>query len=196
MAKNYIPIAKKIEDKIFDSADFDKSFHKLFMSAYKENFAHKRNDKTIYFSEGQKRIYDFSKKNDNYIIVAPTSYGKSELIIHKIEDNLDKNICIIVPTKSLLAQTRKNLIKNSKIRASSNKIITHPDMLNDISNKIIAVLTQERLLRLLQKHAELNFDIVLIDEAHNLIENDSREILTIQDLKILKKRNQNTKFHY
>jgi len=196
MVKNYIPVAKKIENKIFSSDNFEESFHNLFMSAYKENFVHKRNDKTIYFSEGQKRIYNFSKENNDYVIVAPTSYGKSELIIHKIEDNLDKNICIIVPTKSLLAQTRKNLIKNSKIRESKNKIITHPDMLNNISGNIVAVLTQERLLRLIQKHSELNFDIVLIDEAHNLIENNNREILTIQDLKILKKRNPNTKFHY
>jgi len=196
MAKNYIPVAKKIENKIFNANNFEESFHSLFMSAYKENFAHKRNDKTIYFSEGQKRIYNFSKENNDYIIVAPTSYGKSELIIHKVEDNLNKNICIIVPTKSLLAQTRKNLIKNSKIKESQNKIITHPDMLNTISGNIIAVLTQERLLRLIQKHTVLNFDIVLIDEAHNLIENDSREILTIQDLKILKKRNSETKFHY
>jgi hypothetical protein len=49
---------------------------------------------------------------------------------------------------------------------------------------------------LLQKHTNLTFDIVLIDEAHNLIENDSRDILTVQDLKILKKRNTNIKFYY
>lgn len=30
--------------------------------------------------------------------------------------------------------------------------------------------------------------MVLIDEAHNLIENDNREILTIQNLKILKEK--------
>jgi superfamily II DNA or RNA helicase len=101
-----------------------------------------------------------------------------------VEDNLDKNICIIVPTKSLLAQTRKRLIENIRIRESQNKIVTHPDMLNDSSGKFIAVLTQERLLRLLQKHTDINFDILLIDEAHNLIENNNREILTIQNLKI------------
>ena len=194
--KNYIPVAKSIEDLHFSSEEFEHSFHKLLMSAYKENFKHIRNGKEIYHSFGQKRQHVFSKNNKNYIIVAPTSYGKSELIIHKVEDNLDKNVCIIVPTKSLLAQTRKNLIKNSTIRESQNKIITHPDMLSDISENFIAVLTQERLLRLLQKHADLNFDIVLIDEAHNLIENDSREILTIQDLKILKKRNDSIKFYY
>ncbi|CAC9481368.1 Helicase conserved C-terminal domain protein [uncultured Gammaproteobacteria bacterium] len=194
--KNYIPVAKFIEDNYLNSEEFEQSFNKLLMSSYKENFKHVRNEKKIYFSAGQKRLHEFSKKTDNFIIVAPTSYGKSELIIHKIEDNLDKNVCVIVPTKSLLAQTRKNLIKNSNIRRSQNKIITHPDMLNNILKKFIAVLTQERLLRLLQKHTNLTFDIVLIDEAHNLIENDSRDILTIQDLKILKKRNTNIKFYY
>lgn len=194
--KDYIPVAKFIEDNHLNSEDFEQSFHKLLMSAYKENFKHLQNKKEIYFSAGQKRLHLFSKNDENFIIVAPTSYGKSEMIIHKIEDSLGKNVCIIVPTKSLLAQTRKNLIKNSNIRKSQNKIITHPDMLNNVSGKIIAVLTQERLLRLLQKHQDLTFDIILIDEAHNLIENNSREILTIQDLKILKKRNPNTKFHY
>lgn len=194
--KNYIPVAKFIEDKYLHSEEHEQSFHRLWMSAYKQNYKHIRNEKEIYFSAGQKRLHEFSKEDDNFIIVAPTSYGKSELIIHKVEYNLDKNICIIVPTKSLLAQTRKGLLKNSTIRNSRNKIITHPDMLNEISGNFIAVLTQERLLRFLQKHTDLNFDIVLVDEAHNLIENDVREILTIQDLKILKKRNKKVKFYY
>ncbi len=194
--KDYIPVAKFIEDRYFYSEEHEQDFHRLWMSAYKENFRHTRNNSEIYFSAGQKRLYIFSQNTKNYIIVAPTSYGKSELIIHKVEENLDKNVCIIVPTKSLLAQTRKYLLKNSKIRQSQSKIITHPDMLNEIPETFIAVLTQERLLRLLQKHSDLCFDIVLLDEAHNLIENDSREILTIQDLKILKKRKFDTKFYY
>lgn len=194
--KNYIPVAKFIEDKYFNSEKHEQNFHRLLMSAYKENFKHSQDEKNIYFSAGQKRLFEFSKKNENFIIVAPTSYGKSELIIQKVEDNLDKNICILVPTKSLLAQTRKRLIENSKIRESQNKIITHPDMLNESTENFIAVLTQERLLRLLQKHSDLNFDIILIDEAHNLIENNNREILAIQNLKILKKRNSNIKYYY
>jgi len=193
--KNYIPVAKFIENKYKNSENLQETFYKLFMSSYKENFKHPHSN-SIYFSAGQKRLFEFSKNEEDFIIVAPTSYGKSELIIQKVEDNLNKNICIIVPTKSLLAQTRKRLIENIVIRESQNKIITHPDMLNNISDSFVAVLTQERLLRLLQKHTDLIFDIVLIDEAHNLIEYNNREILMIQDLKILKKRNSNIKFYY
>jgi hypothetical protein len=194
--KNYIPIAKFIEQKYFNFEEIESNFHGLLMSSYKDNFKHIKNGNAIYFSLGQQRLNLFSKNKDDYIIVAPTSYGKSELIISKVADNLRKNICIIVPTKSLLAQTRKNLIRNNDIRSAKKRIITHPDMLNDESVSFIAVLTQERLLRLLQKHQELTFDIILIDEAHNIIEDDGREILTIQDLKILKKRNPNTNFYY
>ncbi len=195
MLTNYIPIAKQIESILFDG-EKEMSFHRLYMSAYKESFAHKKNGTTIYFSEGQNRIYQFSKQTKDYVIVAPTSYGKSELIIQKVADNISKNICIIVPTKSLLAQTRKNLIQNEKVQINKKKIVTHPDMIHDFSKNIIAVLTQERLLRLLQKYNMLSFDIVLIDEAHNLIEENEREVLLVQDLKILKNRNKETLFHF
>ncbi|WP_323587517.1 DEAD/DEAH box helicase family protein [Aliarcobacter butzleri] len=194
--KDYIPVSKFIENKYLNSEIFNETFHGLLMSSYKEDFKHPDDNKKIYFSSGQKRLFEFSKNENDFIIVAPTSYGKSELIVQKVENNLDKNICIIVPTKSLLSQTRKRIIQNSIIRESRNRIITHPDMLSSTENNFIAVLTQERLLRLLQKHPSLKFDMVLIDEAHNLVENDNREILTIQNLKILKKRNSEIKYYY
>lgn len=194
--KDYIPVSKFIENRYLNSEIINETFHGLLMSSYQEDFRYPNDEKNIYFSAGQKRLFEFSKNETDFIVVAPTSYGKSELIIQKVEDNLDKNICIIVPTKSLLSQTRKRVIQNTIIRRSQNKIITHPDMLDEIQNNFIAILTQERLLRLLQKHPSLKFDMVLIDEAHNLIENDSREILTIQNLKILKKRNSETKYYY
>lgn len=194
--KDYIPVSKFIEEKYLNSEIFNETFHGLLMSSYKEDFKHPDVNKKIYFSSGQKRLFEFSKNENDFIVVAPTSYGKSELIVQKVEDNLDKNICIIVPTKSLLSQTRKRIIQNNIIRESRNKIVTHPDMLSNIENNFVAILTQERLLRLLQKHPSLKFDMVLIDEAHNLIENDNREILTIQNLKILKKRNSKIKYYY
>lgn len=194
--KDYIPVSKFIESKYLDFENFNKTFHGLLMSSYQENFKHPNDNKEIYFSSGQKRLFEFSKNENDFIVVAPTSYGKSELIVQKVEDNLDKNICIIVPTKSLLSQTRKKIIQNNIIRESRNKIITHPDMLSDIHSNFISILTQERLLRLLQKHPSIEFDMVLIDEAHNLIENNNREILTIQNLKILKKRNSVIKYYY
>src|SRR5690606_15210394 len=63
----------------------------------------------------------------------------------------------------------------------------------------VAVLTQERLLRLLQKNGKLNFDLVLVDEAHNLFgdkKNDGRSVLLAQTIIILKARNSNVIFNF
>ena len=48
-------------------------------------------------------------------------------------------------------------------------------MYNGNDENIIAVLTQERLLRLLQNNPNLKFDLLVVDEAHNLLDEFSEE---------------------
>jgi superfamily II DNA or RNA helicase len=101
--------------------------------------------------------------------LAPTSFGKSSLIIDYIKqlstDNL--KIAIIVPTKSLLMQTY-HMIRDAQL---DKKIILHDEMYNS-ENEFIAIFTQERALRLISR-VGLFYDILIIDEAHNLLKKDS-----------------------
>ena len=103
-----------------------------------------------YQTVGQSELFReaMRQKNKSHILVAPTSYGKTELILSFIDHTIFKKICIISPTKSLLAQTKKRIIN----KFGYMKIITFPDMYNDKDDEIVAVLTQERLLRLLQQN--------------------------------------------
>lgn len=187
--KGYIPISKFIELNHSENHSND-NFFNLFFSAFQENFK----EKNYYISNGQKKLIEFSSNNNtNFVLIAPTSYGKSEIIVNKVYSNLDKRVCIIVPSKALLAQTKKRLLENSN-QNNLQRIITHPEMYKGTEVSFVAVLTQERLLRLLQKNTTLKLDLVLIDEAHNLFggkENDGRSILLAQTIIILKKRNPN-----
>ncbi|MEJ5053346.1 DEAD/DEAH box helicase [Sphingobacterium sp. MYb382] len=193
--KGYIPVSKFIENKHSNNREFEEHFFGLFFSSFKENFK----EKNYYISNGQKKLIEFSSNNDsNIVLVAPTSYGKSEIIINKIFSNLDKKICVIVPSKALLSQTKKRLL-DSSVNNELSRIITHPEMYTGNEEKFVSVLTQERLLRLLQKNESLTFDLVLVDEAHNLFgdkKNDGRSILLAQTIIILKTRNDNVKFNF
>lgn len=188
--KGYIPISKLVELK-YSEDNLSDHFFNLFFSSFQENFK----EKNYYISNGQKKLIEFSSQNNStFVLVAPTSYGKSEIIVDKVLSNIDKKVCIIVPSKALLAQTKKRLLNNSN-NVNIQRIITHPEMYKGTEANFVAVLTQERLLRLLQKNINLKLDIVLIDEAHNLFgdkEDDSRSILLAQVIIILKKRNENT----
>ena len=192
--KGYIPISKLIESK-YSNDHLQNHFFNLFFSAFQENFK----EKSYYISNGQKKLIEFSTTNNsNFVLVAPTSYGKSEIIVNKVFTNLDKKVCILVPSKALLAQTKRRLLKNSSDN-NLQRIITHPEMYKGSERNFVAVLTQERLLRLLQKNPTLKLDIVLIDEAHNLFgdnENDGRSILLAQTIIILKKRNDNITLNF
>lgn len=193
--KGYFPISKFIEQQQINNSGFDDHFFNLFFSSFQENFK----EKNYYISNGQKKLIEFSSQNDsNFVLVAPTSYGKSEIIVNKVYSNLDKKICIIVPSKALLAQTKKRLLNHSTDN-SIQRIITHPEMYKGSETSFVSVLTQERLLRLLQKNTSLKMDLVLVDEAHNLFgdkKNDGRSILLAQTIIILKSRNENVTFNF
>lgn len=186
--KGLIPISKFIENKL--------NYLERFGNLYTEinsimSYKFKWNDS--YQTIGQFELFKVAKKlnSESHIIVAPTSYGKTELILSFIDHSKFKKICIISPTKSLLAQTKKRIINKFGYR----KIITYPEMYSDKDNKIIAVLTQERLLRLLQNNPNLKFDLLVVDEAHNILgefsNNNSLSVILASVIIICKKRNYN-----
>jgi len=107
--------------------------------------------------------------------LAPTSFGKSSIIVDYIRRNTAQTskIVIVVPTKSLLMQTYR-MIRNENL---GRRIIIHDEMYNN-EQSFIAIFTQERTLRLINRKG-IVFDALIIDEAHNLLKHDSgnRQIL-------------------
>lgn len=184
----YIPVAKTIDEMAENN---ENTFFGLLNSAFFENYHHNR----IYMSEQQLEVSNFFAQNnfETISVVAPTSYGKTELILSLL-NNKDKNICIITPTKSLLAQTKIRII-NEKINWIK-KVVVQPEMYSGEEENIVAVLTQERLLRLLKMHPALNFDFAIIDEAHSLLSDDDRNRLLAEVILILEKRNPEIAFKF
>lgn len=160
-------------------------------------------------------LYDYSLeryKNKNYIetyeqnitrknimnaegdvcFIAPTSSGKSSVVSEHILHNSSNNkSLIIVPSKSLLSQTYMDMRKT----ICDRKIISHDEMYNG-EEKFVGVLTQERTMRLLEKNDGLSIDYLYIDEAHNLFNNDSRNVLLARVIKMCRKNNPNIKIIY
>lgn len=121
------------------------------------------------------------------------------MMISKAADNLDKKVCIIVPSKALLAQTKWRLLENPAIATTAKRILTHPEMFRQgekAEKSFVAALTQERLFRLIQKDSAFSLDVLLVDEAHNLLSGDERGALLFQVLLILKHRNPNMELKF
>lgn len=135
-------------------------------------------------SETRKALIESDSQNRAFI--APTSYGKSTAIIEDIEKNNANKIGIIVPKKALIWQTFRN-IKNIAIK-KKYKALLHDTEYND-EKRVICIFTQERALRLIQD-SDFYFDVLYIDEAHNLFEKDERNILLARLIKLNKKINE------
>ena len=178
------PISKFIEDHYIQEKD--RNFFTCWNDAHVEQY--KKNN--TFLSEQQSHLNQFFYiNNDNSVsIVAPTSYGKSELILEAVNAYKNKRICIITSTKALLMQTKKR-IKESGI-VDGKKIIIHPEMYNN-DTTFVAVLTQERLLRLLKVNNSIAFDCIVVDEAHELFEDTQRTNTLASTIIVCKKRNHN-----
>lgn len=147
----------------------------------------------IELREQHEKILNLLSSTTSYrAFIAPTSYGKSSFIYDDIKRQNSNVVGIIVPKKALIWQIYKN-IKNLA-RELNYKILIHDtEYLGE--KKFIGIFTQERATRLLQDNT-ISFDLLYIDEAHNLFEKDERNLLLARLIKLNKKLNPNQKLVY
>lgn len=187
-----LPVSSKIDEGFAERDRREDSFLRNIVGSYIDTFR----DQGIVLTEQQDALRTFvqSESERSSVIVAPTSYGKSELIIQTVRDNPDKRVLILVPSKALLSQTKKRLLDAGIVNLGT--IIVHPEMYSNDRVGRVAVLTQERLNRLLNEQAMLSFDTVFIDEAHNILDGDRRSELLAAMLCVLGARNRRTAFKF
>ncbi|MDP4085081.1 MAG: DEAD/DEAH box helicase [Bacillota bacterium] len=184
----FYPIAKEINQKELLP---DIKLADTLAGIQLDEYRHENYTETL--EQKQKRINLLNSNDQHISYIAPTSFGKSSLIFEHIKNNLGvkSKIAIIVPTKSLLVQTYRLLRKANLKR----KIIIHDEMYRK-EESFVGVLTQERALRLLEKNEDIAFDILYIDEAHNLFEKSPRSILLSRLLRYNARRNNKQKTIY
>ena len=161
----YYPVARKITDleliKII-------SINHILSEVSIDDFSDEDKVKTYEQDQIFRKVLNDESLATSFL--APTSYGKSELIFEHIDRNktLDK-IAIIVPTKALIDQVSREA--RNKIR--DRKIIMHDQSYESRDKRILAIVTQERALRLLEQG--IVFHVLYIDEAHELLDFDFKK---------------------
>lgn len=150
-----------------------------------------------YRSEQQYELSRTVRSVDDLVVVAPTSYGKSHLMVTKAVEkyNNGSNVCIIVPTKSLMNQTVSIALS---IKGSRVDVITHPDMyVSRYENSpFLAILTQERLMSLLARYPAMVIDYLFVDESHNLFKDEERSLTLSRAIIIAKNRAASTRVDF
>ena len=188
--KGLYPVSKFIEQHYID--DSKRNFFTEWNDAFTEQYV----SSEVCRSEQQNSLVRFfeSKKNDTVSVIAPTSYGKSELILSAVKEYAGKKICVLTFSKALLIQTKKRIQQISK--GIFPKIVVHPEMYNPNDPSCLAVLTQERLLRIFKKDPLLSFDCIIVDEAHEMLEDDNRSRTLANVIIVAQKRNPAVAFKF
>lgn len=138
-------------------------------------------------TSGQKIIYRLIESDNDYSMIAPTSFGKTELMLESAIKS--KGDCIIiVPLIALLSQIKydiSELIKKYNVNA---KIITHHEINKSENYKNIYILTQERCFELIKRNKVENITDLFIDESHKLLNNDIRSYKLSQIIFLIKRK--------
>ncbi len=156
-------------------------------------------DSIIPVNRFQRLFWSTVQDNSWISISAPTSAGKSYIIIRWISDYLRQHqnllVVYIVPTRALIAQVEKDL-KSFFTHSNQNDIqvstlplsrLINPDKSN------VLVFTQERLhLYLSNIGDESEIDVLIVDEAHK-VGDRQRGVLLQQVIERVTNRNSETK---
>lgn len=189
LPKNYKNAAAMIFDLTANSAatNLSKARH-LIDSAYKSNIplgtlidaARKQisnsiidGGKVVVLNEFQKDVYSAFESNQTVTISAPTSAGKSFILLQILSDFIkektDGKAVYIVPTRALIQQVEMDIREHFVQIGLSVEVTSVPVLPEDFHHKAcIFVFTQERLQWVLNEHPKVPLDLIIVDEAHKI----------------------------
>lgn len=134
-----------------------------------------------YLNSGQVSLLDTISQEQKLIISAPTSFGKTSLLIEYILNNnyTLNNIIFIVPTNSLIEELYIKLLKINKEDIVLKYKITIN--INKPSSRNIRILTPERFLSYYEYYGIDNEDLIVMDETYKIDSNNKRNIDVIDN---------------
>lgn len=129
-----------------------------------------------FYNTGQLSLIYEIEKHNKIFFSAPTSFGKTSLVLdYIIENNCTlKNILFIVPTNSLLEELYVKMVKINKLNSLDYNVSTQPYIFNDKNNFII--LTPERFLIMCEDVALNSFDLIVMDETYKIVDSRNETI--------------------
>lgn len=135
---------------------------------------------------GQVSLLDTIEEEQKLIISAPTSFGKTSLLIEYIVKNnfILNNIIFIVPTNSLIEELYIKLLKINKELMYKYKITIN---ISKPYNRNIRILTPERFLSYYEYYGIASEDLIIMDEAYKIESNNNdMEVIDNRALKFRK----------
>lgn len=171
------------------------SINRLMMYSFFDN----KTARIIPINKFQYNVMKEVGRNDWISISAPTSAGKSFILLHVIEkfveDNASGVIVYLVPTRSLVQQVEMDIREKLVEQRILDVFVSSVPLLDVFSqsfNKQVFILTQERLQWLLTATKSLAPNLLIIDEAQK-IGDGARGILLQQVIEEVSRRSPNGK---
>ncbi|GLR75963.1 DEAD/DEAH box helicase [Aliivibrio sifiae] len=135
------------------------------------------------FTNSQFEIYKDIIDCSHFSFSGPTSLGKSFILKNTAIELIDKvdNIVFILPTKALLEEYLIDFRYMLNERKLNDINISKSVSGVDIKKKNILIFTQERYNSFLfePNYKDMYVDILIIDEAHKLVERKSKRTITL-----------------
>ncbi len=169
--------------KSIDINDFKEKFNSCSFDYKLESY---QGTYMKYLNNGQLSLIDVIEEENKVIISAPTSFGKTSLLIEYIlKENLTlDNIIFIVPTNSLIEELYIKFLNINKEMSNKYNITINNTFFR---GRTIRILTPERFLAFYEYNGINNQDLIVMDETYK-IEDTKKEDEDVIDNRALKFR--------
>lgn len=133
---------------------------------------YRSHDKKIYYNSGQLSLLNEIKTNSKIFISAPTTFGKTRLVLEYLTMEYKKfsNILFIIPTNSLSEEIYIKILEFNHDLDLKYHVSTNPKL---DGNRNILILTPEKYLLLLESK-DPKFDLFVMDESYKIEEGNEK----------------------